>query len=90
MHLRGTFGISSLALDAKLVPLYRYMAQTADREAGISTPPSSNHRYSTAAAKGSSSISSSGSSSSGGGAGGDVGSPEEAERVLQAHWNRRR
>ena len=58
LHLRGTFGISSLALDAKLVPLYRYMAQTADREAGIATPPSSNHRYSTAAAKGSNASSS--------------------------------
>jgi hypothetical protein len=35
LHLRDTFGVSSLALDAKLVPLYRHMAAHADREAGI-------------------------------------------------------
>ena len=34
LHLRDTFGVCALELDAKLVPLYRHMAQHADREAG--------------------------------------------------------
>ena len=37
LHLRDTFGVCALELDAKLVPLYRHMAQHADREAGAPT-----------------------------------------------------
>jgi hypothetical protein len=44
MTLRPTASLSALELDARLVPLYCLMAETADREARIATAPSSGSR----------------------------------------------
>ena len=44
MTLRPTARLSALELDARLVPLYRLMAETADREAGIAAAPLSGSR----------------------------------------------
>jgi hypothetical protein len=75
LHMRDVFGKSALELDAKLVPLYRYMAAYADRQAGLTTPASRHAIPMRPLA-------------SSGDGGGDVTVAQEAERVLQAHWQR--
>jgi hypothetical protein len=77
--MRDTFGLSALELDARLVPLYRLMAETADREAGIAAAPPSGSRPAHRPAGG----------GSGGGGGGEVMSESEAEQILRSHFNKR-
>ena len=70
------YGLSALELDARLVPLYKLMAEHADREAGLAT------KKSTAAAR-------PGGGGGGGAAGAGPMSESEAERILKSHFSGR-